>query len=41
MQIGEVSTENDGKAVNVFNESVGRFANAEEDVVSTHLLVSD
>jgi D-lyxose ketol-isomerase len=39
--IGEVSTVNDDKTDNVFREPIGRFANIEEDVAPTHLLVSD
>lgn len=39
--IGEVSTVNDDETDNVFREPIGRFANIEEDVEPTHLLVSD
>lgn len=39
--IGEVSTVNDDETDNVFREPIGRFANIEEDVDPTHLLVSD
>lgn len=39
--IGEVSTVNDDETDNVFREPVGRFAEIEEDVAPTHLLVSD
>ena len=39
--IGEVSTVNDDETDNIFRESIGRFANVEEDVAPTHLLVSD
>ena len=39
--IGEVSTVNDDLTDNVFREPIGRFADIEEDVVPTHLLVSD
>ena len=39
--IGEVSTVNDDETDNVFREPIGRFANVEEDVAPTHLLVSD
>lgn len=39
--IGEVSTVNDDETDNVFREPIGRFANIEEDVAPTHLLVSD
>jgi D-lyxose ketol-isomerase len=39
--IGEVSTVNDDETDNVFREPIGRFAQVEEDVVPTHLLVSD
>ena len=39
--IGEVSTVNDDETDNIFREPIGRFANIEEDVDPTHLLVSD
>jgi D-lyxose ketol-isomerase len=39
--IGEVSTVNDDETDNVFREKIGRFAQVEEDVAPTHLLVSD
>ncbi len=39
--IGEVSTVNDDLTDNVFREPIGRFAEIEEDVAPTHLLVSD
>ena len=39
--IGEVSTVNDDVTDNVFVEKIGRFAEVEEDVAPTHLLVSD
>ena len=39
--IGEVSTVNDDVTDNIFREPIGRFANVEEDVAPTHLLVSD
>ncbi len=39
--IGEVSTVNDDETDNIFREPIGRFANIEEDVAPTHLLVSD
>lgn len=39
--IGEVSTVNDDKTNNIFREPIGRFADIEEDVAPTHLLVSD
>ncbi|SMO95107.1 D-lyxose/D-mannose family sugar isomerase [Ruegeria faecimaris] len=39
--IGEVSTINDDETDNIFREPIGRFAEVEEDVASTHLLVSD
>jgi len=39
--IGEVSTVNDDETDNIFREPIGRFANVEEDVAPTHLLVSD
>ncbi len=39
--IGEVSTVNDDETDNVFREPIGRFAEIEEDVAPTHLLVSD
>lgn len=39
--IGEVSTVNDDETDNVFREPIGRFAEIEEDVPPTHLLVSD
>jgi D-lyxose ketol-isomerase len=39
--IGEVSTVNDDVTDNVFREPIGRFAEIEEDVAPTHLLVSD
>ena len=39
--IGEVSTVNDDETDNWFREPIGRFAEVEEDVAPTHLLVSD
>jgi D-lyxose ketol-isomerase len=39
--IGEVSTVNDDLTDNIFREKIGRFAQIEEDVAPTHLLVSD
>jgi D-lyxose ketol-isomerase len=39
--IGEVSTVNDDETDNWFREPIGRFAEIDEDVVPTHLLVSD
>ena len=39
--IGEVSTVNDDETDNVFREPLGRFAQIDEDVAPTHLLVSD
>ncbi|TDQ66838.1 hypothetical protein ATL17_0843 [Maritalea mobilis] len=39
--IGEVSTVNDDETDNIFRESIGRFAEIEEDEAPTHLLVSD
>jgi len=39
--IGEVSTVNDDETDNIFREPIGRFANIDEDVAPTHLLVSD
>lgn len=39
--IGEVSTVNDDKTDNIFRESIGRFAQIEDDVAPMHLLVSD
>ena len=39
--IGEVSTVNDDVTDNIFRDPIGRFANVEEDVAPTHLLVSD
>jgi D-lyxose ketol-isomerase len=39
--IGEVSTVNDDETDNWFKDPIGRFANIEEDVDPTHLLVSD
>jgi D-lyxose ketol-isomerase len=39
--IGEVSTVNDDETDNIFRDPVGRFAEIEEDVDPTHLLVSD
>ncbi len=39
--IGEVSTVNDDRTDNIFREPIGRFAEIEEDVAPTHLLVSD
>ncbi len=39
--IGEVSTVNDDETDNIFREPIGRFAQIEEDVAPTHLLVSD
>ncbi|KPA21614.1 hypothetical protein shim_23210 [Shimia sp. SK013] len=39
--IGEVSTVNDDRTDNIFRAPIGRFAEIEEDVAPTHLLVSD
>lgn len=39
--IGEVSTVNDDETDNIFREPIGRFAEIDEDVSPTHLLVSD
>jgi D-lyxose ketol-isomerase len=39
--IGEVSTVNDDVTDNIFIDPIGRFAEVEEDVAPTHLLVSD
>ena len=39
--IGEVSTVNDDETDNIFREPIGRFAQIEENVAPTHLLVSD
>ena len=39
--IGEVSTVNDDETDNIFREPIGRFADIQEDVDPTHLLVSD
>lgn len=39
--IGEVSTVNDDRTDNVFEQPIGRFASVEEDTAPTHLLVSD
>lgn len=39
--IGEVSTVNDDLTDNIYREPIGRFADIEEDVAPTHLLVSD
>jgi D-lyxose ketol-isomerase len=39
--IGEVSTVNDDVTDNIFVDPIGRFAEVEEDVTPTHLLVSD
>lgn len=39
--IGEVSTVNDDLTDNIFREPLGRFAEIDEDVAATHLLVSD
>ncbi|RFU11568.1 D-lyxose/D-mannose family sugar isomerase [Rhodobacteraceae bacterium W635] len=39
--IGEVSTVNDDQTDNWFADPIGRFAEIEEDVAPTHLLVSD
>jgi D-lyxose ketol-isomerase len=39
--IGEVSTVNDDETDNWFREPIGRFAEIDEDVAPTHLLVSD
>jgi len=39
--IGEVSTVNDDETDNWFRDPIGRFAEIEEDVDPTHLLVSD
>jgi D-lyxose ketol-isomerase len=39
--IGEVSTVNDDETDNWYREPLGRFAEIEEDVDPTHLLVSD
>ncbi|MGB3555948.1 MAG: D-lyxose/D-mannose family sugar isomerase [Jannaschia sp.] len=39
--VGEVSTVNDDRTDNVFEQPIGRFAEVEEDVAPTRLLVSD
>ena len=39
--IGEVSTVNDDETDNIFREPIGRFADIDEDVAPSHLLVSD
>ncbi len=39
--IGEVSTVNDDETDNIFRDPIGRFAEIQEDVAPTHLLVSD
>lgn len=39
--IGEVSTVNDDRTDNVFEQDIGRFARIEEDEAPLHLLVSD
>lgn len=39
--IGEVSTVNDDKTDNIFEQPIGRFAKVSEDVTPSHLLVSD
>ena len=39
--IGEVSTVNDDETDNIFRDPIGRFAQIDEDVAPTHLLVSD
>ncbi|MCB5409274.1 D-lyxose/D-mannose family sugar isomerase [Pseudogemmobacter faecipullorum] len=39
--IGEVSTVNDDLTDNIYRLPIGRFAEIEEDVAPTHLLVSD
>ena len=39
--IGEVSTVNDDETDNIFRQDIGRFAEIDEDVAPTHLLVSD
>lgn len=39
--IGEVSTVNDDETDNIFREPIGRFADIQENVDPTHLLVSD
>jgi len=39
--IGEVSTVNDDLTDNFFRDPIGRFADIDEDVPPTHLLVSD
>ncbi|WP_170576076.1 D-lyxose/D-mannose family sugar isomerase [Ruegeria atlantica] len=39
--IGEVSTVNDDETDNIFRDPIGRFAEVQEDVSPTHLLVSD
>ncbi|MDX3925309.1 MAG: D-lyxose/D-mannose family sugar isomerase [Shinella sp.] len=39
--VGEVSTVNDDRTDNIFRDSVGRFAQIEEDGDPLHLLVSD
>ncbi len=39
--IGEVSTVNDDLTDNIFEQPIGRFADIEEDIAPTHLLVSD
>lgn len=39
--VGEVSNVNDDRTDNIFRDSVGRFADIEEDEAPLHLLVSD
>ena len=39
--ISEVSTVNDDNTDNAFRDSIGRFANIQEDTLPKHLLVSD
>lgn len=39
--IGEVSTVNDDRTDNIFQDPIGRFAEIEEDAAPLHLLVSD
>jgi len=39
--IGEVSTVNDDLTDNIFEQSIGRFSNIDEDEAPLHLLVSD
>ena len=39
--IGEVSTVNDDETDNIFRDTIGRFADVDEDEAPKHLLVSD